>query len=238
MSSKALEMLANEIVEDSDDDDVPQLSAHALAALEEFYTDQHQQEKSESVQPAEDWNLSQFWYNEATCETLATEVEACCREQSPNSPSEVIVAFVSCPTLYLHVRKLRLNKQQSVDNLHLLEFDTRFASWDDSYQSRLNFHRYDYREPEKLPANLLGKCSLVIADPPFLSEECLRFTAFSIQRLICSNSGRLILCTGAVQEDLAAKYLNASRRQFKPGHANRLSNEFACFTNYSTFTFE
>lgn len=56
---------------DSDDDEIPRLSAHTLAALASFRAEQEQRLKEEDLQQStqldvpdnfeEDWNLSQFW---------------------------------------------------------------------------------------------------------------------------------------------------------------------------------
>ncbi|KAG5283097.1 hypothetical protein AALO_G00038260 [Alosa alosa] len=53
------------------DDDVPQLSAATLAALQEFYDDQKMgQGQATDIYAVgaveEDWGMSQFWYNEET----------------------------------------------------------------------------------------------------------------------------------------------------------------------------
>lgn len=53
-----------------DDDDVTQLSAEALKALEEFYAETQLNEGEID----EDWQLSQFWYDKPTSETLVKEV--------------------------------------------------------------------------------------------------------------------------------------------------------------------
>jgi len=56
---------------DSDDDDgVPQLSADTMRALQEFYAEQ---ESKQDTDIDEDWQLSQFWYDSVTGETLAKE---------------------------------------------------------------------------------------------------------------------------------------------------------------------
>ena len=74
---------------DSDNDDVPQLSAEALKALNEFY----EENQANSTSITEDWvsfslylnnliiklncliqQLSQFWYDKNTSETLTKEV--------------------------------------------------------------------------------------------------------------------------------------------------------------------
>ena len=75
---------------ESDDDDIPQLSAETFAALKEFYKEEDDREvlKSEAGGKnhvascdmnifSEDWNLSQFWYSEETSKTLAKECLRC-----------------------------------------------------------------------------------------------------------------------------------------------------------------
>ncbi len=74
-------------MDDDHDDDVPALSASTFAALQEFYSEQETREASRITAAAageslhedsgdhveEDWQLSQFWYEEATAEALAGE---------------------------------------------------------------------------------------------------------------------------------------------------------------------
>ena len=73
----------------------------------------------------------------------------------------------------------------------LLEFDRRFEIHGN------NFVFYDYKEPLALPETLQKETyDLVVADPPFLSEECLRKTAETIKFLA---KGKILLCTGNPQ---------------------------------------
>ena len=70
----------------------------------------------------------------------------------------------------------------------LLEYDRRFEIYGD------DFVFYDYNKPLELPKALqIEPFDLVIADPPFLSEECLRKTAQTIKFLA---KGKILLCTG------------------------------------------
>ena len=70
----------------------------------------------------------------------------------------------------------------------LLEYDRRFEIYGD------DFVFYDYNKPLELPEALQKESfDMVIADPPFLSEECLRKTAQTIKLLA---KGKILLCTG------------------------------------------
>lgn len=93
------------------------------------------------------------------------------------------IACLSSPTAY---KKLRELKPDSV-TLKCLEYDTRFQVYGD------DFLLYDYKEPLKFPKDWKNWFDLVIADPPFLSEECLCKTAVSIKYLA---KDKIILCTG------------------------------------------
>lgn len=106
------------------DDDIPQLSSHALEALREFIAEQNRtlveassgeqpEEEEEVALVAEDWRLSQFWYDRETAETVAREVLTLC--ETLESPS---VACIACPTLYAYL-KVRL----SILLMHLLKHD-------------------------------------------------------------------------------------------------------------------
>lgn len=70
----------------------------------------------------------------------------------------------------------------------LLEYDKRFSTYGPS------FIFYDYKEPLHLPDSLSEKYfDVVVADPPFLSEECLAGMSKTILFLA---KNKIILCTG------------------------------------------
>lgn len=85
----------------SDTDDIPQLSADTLAALSMFQAEQ--QEKIEQLQSGiiekidEDWQLSQFWYDDETSRKLVAEGVAAALEGSEARPARI--GCVSSPTL-------------------------------------------------------------------------------------------------------------------------------------------
>ncbi|KAG9491999.1 EEF1A lysine methyltransferase 1 [Eleutherodactylus coqui] len=205
-----------------EDDDGLQLSAHTLAALQEFYTEQQQRESLKSGPDydkfavgavEEDWQLSQFWYSDETALSLAKEaIEA--------SGKNGRIACVSAPSVYQKLKGLVADDV----TVYLLEYDRRFSVYGDE------FVFYDYNNPLDLPERLLQHSfDLVLVDPPYLSEECLRKTAETIQFL---SKGKILLCTGAVMEDLVTQILGLKMCKFIPKHNRSLANEFKCFANY------
>ncbi|GAQ88433.1 N-6 adenine-specific DNA methylase [Klebsormidium nitens] len=202
------------------EDDTPldvtdSLSGSTLAALQEFLAEQKQAAENAEGDPfAEDWGLSQFWYTRETAHKVAEEVV----EKSDGGRQPI--ACVACPSLF---RELKASFPEA--NVHLFEFDNRFSS----FGSQFTF--YDYNKPVRLPAEQKGHFQVVVADPPYLSDECIQKTAQTVEYLSCSNASRLIL-TGAVQRDRVWKYLGMRPCVFRPEHQKKLGNEFLVYTNY------
>ncbi|XP_053312416.1 EEF1A lysine methyltransferase 1 [Spea bombifrons] len=203
-----------------DDDGVPQLSGDTLAALQEFYAEQQQRDALKSGidkfsvgSVEEDWQLSQFWYDDKTAFSLAKEaIEA--------SGENGRIACISAPSIYQKLKSLDAENM----SMCLLEYDRRFSVYGE------DFIFYDYNNPLNLPEKLKHHSfDIVIADPPYLSEECLRKTAETIKYL---SKGKILLCTGAVMEDLAAAVLGLKICKFIPKHTRNLANEFRCYSNY------
>lgn len=69
----------------------------------------------------------------------------------------------------------------------LFEFDKRFAIYGEDFIS------YDYNAPLDIPRHFHGQFDVVVADPPFLSEECLTKIAVTVKFL---TKHKIILCTG------------------------------------------
>jgi len=190
---------------DDDDDDVPQLSANALAALQEFLQerqaqleeeeeeagttamtalqldDQTQQQQLRHV--SEDWQLSQFWYTESTAIALAKEALAAAGENGR-------VACVSCPTLYKAIVDVVKDEatsgsaEASADNSQ-----TNVGSPSSRRAIVLEFDRrfakwgadfvfYDYKDDSipELPVDWRNSFDVVVCDPPFLTEDCAAAT--------------------------------------------------------------
>jgi len=208
-------------MEDSDDE-LPTLSADTFAALQQFYKEEEHRESvklsiQECTKPedmtafTEDWNLSQFWYDDQTSEILA---KACVRGAGLTGK----IACISAPTAYMAIRK-HFPEAKAV----LFEYDKRFATFGE------DFVFYDYKSPLAVPKELGSGFDLVLADPPFLSDECLTKTAVTLKFLA---KDKILLCTGAIMEEMAKRLLNLEKCKFEPRHKNNLANDFKCYANY------
>ncbi|XP_038166513.1 EEF1A lysine methyltransferase 1 isoform X2 [Arvicola amphibius] len=205
---------------DSEDDDTPQLSSHALAALQEFYAEQKQStnpgggDKYNVGVIEENW-LSQFWYSQDTALRLAQEAIAAAGEGGR-------IACVSAPSVYQKLRELH---GEGI-SVYIFEYDKRFAIYGEE------FVFYDYNNPLDLPGRIAEHSfDIVVADPPYLSEECLRKTSETIRYL---TRGKVLLCTGAIMEEQAAQLLDVKMCKFIPKHSRNLANEFRCYANYDS----
>lgn len=109
----------------------------------------------------------------------------------------------------------------------LFEFDERFAAYG------TDFVHYDYNrasESEYLQ-RFIGYFDLLIADPPFLAEECIEKLSIIVKRLL-KNNGKVILCSGEVVEGWAQHYMGLKKCHFEPEHERNLGNAFASYANF------
>uniref|UniRef100_A0A672IU73 EEF1A lysine methyltransferase 1 n=1 Tax=Salarias fasciatus TaxID=181472 RepID=A0A672IU73_SALFA len=160
--------------------------------------------------------MSQFWYSDETAARLAEEVV---REAGEGGR----IACVSAPSVYQKLKQGVVGGSDRVSAV-VLEYDRRFAAYGE------DFVYYDYNQPLSLPAVVAPRSfDVVLADPPYLSEECLSKVAETIKYL---SKGKVLLCTGAIMEKLAGELLGVTMCSFLPKHNRNLSNEFRCFVNY------
>ncbi|KAF1817667.1 hypothetical protein P152DRAFT_454240 [Eremomyces bilateralis CBS 781.70] len=235
-----------------DEEDVLRLPAATLALLEQFYDDREAQEarfedlktkselKFDKDNPlsmelfTEDWNASQFWYDDPTATALA-------RELLEDATDETCIAVVSAPSVFIQLKNLQATEYANTHpTISLLEYDDRFAVFKE-------FVQYDFKYPFVLPAEMKGKYHRIICDPPFLSDDCQTRTAITARWLSSTSPepGRglpaseawkpeLIICTGERMEQLILKLYSASgvrTTSFEPKHAKELGNEFRCYAN-------
>ncbi|CAK9814808.1 EEF1A lysine methyltransferase 1 [Anthophora quadrimaculata] len=207
------------MIENDDDDDL-QLCSTTLAALNEFLREKEEREsefkrnlenQTLDVTFDENWQLSQFWYDEETVDTLV-------RGAINSTESNGRIALISCPTLYGKLKKNGGKRQVT-----LFEYDKRFQVYGD------DFVPYNYKFPLNVPRDMANSYDLVVTDPPFLSDECLTKTALTIKFLVKKN---IVLCTGGVMGELAGRLLDVQICNFVPRHRNNLANEFYCYSNF------
>ncbi|KNG47567.1 n-6 adenine-specific dna methyltransferase 2 [Stemphylium lycopersici] len=225
-----------------DDDDIPQLSGNALAALQQFYGERDERAKQfEDLKVkaeddfegklsmdafTEDWNASQFWYNDETAMVLAKQL-------LEGATDDTRIAVVSAPSAFIQLKNLlNSGEVKCRPEIKLLEFDERFAVFKE-------FVPYDFEKTFKLPPELKGTFDAIICDPPFLSQDCQTKAALTVRWLAKSwtqESLRLIVCTGERMESLVTEQLygrlGTKTTDFEIMHAKGLSNEFRCYANF------
>ncbi|KAJ2156412.1 Protein-lysine N-methyltransferase efm5 [Coemansia sp. RSA 552] len=214
-------------------DDMPTLSADALAALQSFLDDKQEQEErfaqlQEEAQSVlegkntvtmdlfqEDWQLSQFWYDEKTAEFMAKRALA-------HTEGEDYVGFISSPTAYVAFRNMAPDRKGFV-----FEYDQRFELFKEQ------FVFYDYNNPLDLPnaLELKSKFKFLVVDPPFLNEDCLLKTLQTV-KFLAHKDARVMISTGQVMQELARKLIGARVSSFYPAHRGGLANEFCCYTTF------
>lgn len=233
---------------DSDDEPL-QLSALTLQALQEFKRDESTQlerfnalkEKAEDEDQArkmtihdfkENWQLSQFWYEDSTAEILG-------RALLEGADEDTVIAVASAPSVYAAMMKLP-ESEIPTKHIYCLEFDRRFA-----VLAGKNFVFYDYNKPRDLPQHILNRCHRVLIDPPFLEEDCQNKSAEAAETMLVKDHSiktktgvsqyRLITSTGERMSAVVKRnYPDTFLTDFLPEHRNGLSNEFRCYSTHES----
>ncbi|KAI5813822.1 putative N6-adenine methyltransferase-domain-containing protein [Pyronema omphalodes] len=229
-----------------EDDEELQLPADTLNLLAEFMKEKDEQERrfedlkkkaeqdhedriASMLDFSEDWNQSQFWYEDKTaCELAESLLEG--------ATDDMVIGLVSAPTVYVKLREWKQTGKISKNiTIKLLEYDQRFAVFKD------DFIAYDFQRPlHGLPAELKGTFDRVLIDPPFLSEDCQTKTALTVRWLTkpwssSPNATKIMTCTGERMKDVVRKLYKQAGLQMttlEVKHANQLNNDFRCYANW------
>jgi hypothetical protein len=114
-------------------------------------------------------------------------------------------------------------------HIYLFEYDSRFAKLT---LTPSHFINYDFNAPLRFPSFLRGKVDRVLADPPFLSDECLTRTAMTVRTLL-GKGGKTMVCTGRKMEEMVPRLFPGVKRvEFEPRHKGGLANAFGCFMDW------
>lgn len=112
--------------------------------------------------------------------------------------------------------------------VNIFEFDKRFSAFGD------DFEYYDFNEAAD--GNYLqeqwNRFDLIIADPPFLSEDCIVKISKIIKNLLKTH-GKIIFCSGKIVEPWLCDNLSVKRCKFEPEHERNLGNEFVSYANFN-----
>ncbi len=126
------------------------------------------------------------------------------------------IACISCPTLFksLHAYLKEARSHEDIADLaqYLDRIDIKLFEYDRRFDSHFD---------------------MIISDPPYLADECHIKTGMTVRKL-GTEKHRLLICTGAVMEDLLAASLKVKLVSFVPRHERNLANEFKCYANYET----
>jgi len=237
------------------DDEPITLSAHALAALQEFQQEEKQRiEKFESLYKAsenkfdeqqakpvevkiddfkEDWQLSQFWYADDTARTLGKAL-------LEGADEDTVIVVASAPSVYAAIKQFPKDEIPT-KHIYLLEYDSRFKVLAGSDR----FFLYDYNKPNDIPDLLRHKCHRLLIDPPFLEANCQTKSAQAAKNLLVKENERLgrtesgdikfklISSTGERMHDVVTNHYPGTKiTNFYPEHKNGLSNEFRCYATF------
>ncbi|KAH8385769.1 hypothetical protein KR009_009429 [Drosophila setifemur] len=218
------------------DEDVT-LSPDTLAVLNEFLAERSKREADEGERIInqtgkeamfeENWasnffQLSQFWYSTKTKETVRNVVAKLLEDRKADLVG-FRIALLSCPSIYKDIKDVH-------NHVTIFEFDKRFEAYGN------DFVHYDFNCVENNPGYLEAhhkQYDLIIADPPFLSSDCITKISKIITKLQRNPSdSKLIFCSGEVVEPWLTTCLPVHKCSFRPEHERILGNKFVSYANF------
>ena len=164
---------------------------------------------------AEDGDYNQYWYSVYTIEKVIEDLV----EQAG---SDKVIAFLSTPSLYFSLP----------DEVRACSF---VFDYDKKWTSDRGFVFYDFNDPTGLPAHLLGKCDMVVIDPPFITHEVWRKYAES-SKLLLRSGGKALGTTIFENAELLQELLQLKPTNFQPSIPN-LVYQYHLYTSYPSDVF-
>jgi len=144
---------------------------------------------------SEDHLLRQYFYSQSTLQLLVH----ICESSEPQC-----IALLSAPSVFFALDAGM--RQRAL----LLEYDRRWERDNDK------FIFYDYHIPvQNLPSALQNSCDLIIADPPHIDLQTLRFYVQTID-FLRAKGGHLLLTSAADNEQWIASELGLFAANFVP----------------------
>lgn len=134
------------------------------------------------------------------------------------------IGLLSCPSAFAAVKSVGAET-------FIFEYDDRFSTYGDS------FVHYDYNNAfeDGVLDNYQGYFDIIIADPPFLSEECIEKMG-RIFKKFAKVGARIVLCSGLVVREWSKAHMNLELCKWEPKHQRNLGNQFASYANFDLDT--
>ena len=204
-------------------EDLKELRPETLAALMEFYKEREIEEKriceDGHKNITEDWELSQFWYTNETSDRVMSMISKYSIKNNIKN-----IAILSAPSLYRSYLRNK-NKFEGI-KLSLFEYDKRFE------ELGKDFYFYDINDALNINQEHHHLYELLIADPPFLSEDAVCKTSQTIRLLSKNQNSDIIFLTGLIVKDYLIKEFPNIHLTDIPIYHDKLQNDFGLFSTF------
>jgi EEF1A lysine methyltransferase 1 len=194
----------NDEEEEEDNDELlsceNELSAFAMAALNQYLTES-KGIVNELELPAENFKLSQFWFDEPSREMLAREaLNAPLPDRQGAAADEPRrIALVSAPSIWYTIEALKKSEGFPA-SVMVLDIDPRFES-----SIGDEFVLFDYNHAADIPAALHGTFDYMICAPPYVSIECIDKYIAAFKLLARHPNSPTAFVIGSIMEDAFAE---------------------------------
>lgn len=154
----------------------------------------------------ENADLNQYWYSLNTIEAVLKEILIQCQQQFGTSPTELKIGFLSTPSIYFSLLE---NHPEWESCCYLFDLDKKW--------SRLKqFWMYDFNQPtQNIPKEWAQQFSLLVIDPPFITESVWKLYKETVQYLQKPNV-KIIASTTVENESLMKELFVATPVTFQP----------------------